>query len=153
VGKIGVPEKILMKPGALTADEWEVMRRHPQTGARVVRPLGLAAVVTDVVLYHHERWDGGGYPDGLAGDEIPLAARIFSVCDALEAMTASRPYRGPLPVNVAFERVKIEAGQQFDPDVIAALTDGVESGSIDLDDAADLDVEQPMRRRISSGVL
>jgi putative nucleotidyltransferase with HDIG domain len=152
VGKIGVPEKILMKPGALTADEWEVMRRHPQTGARVVRPLGLAPVVTDVVLYHHERWDGRGYPEGLAGDEIPLAARIFSVCDALEAMTAARPYRGPLPVKVAFERVRIEAGHQFDPDVITALADGVSNGSIDLEDEGGLDVEQPARRRISSAV-
>jgi len=152
VGKIGVPERILMKPGALTEDEWEVMRRHPQTGARVVRPLGMGPVVTDVVLYHHERWDGRGYPDGLAGDEIPLAARIFSVCDALEAMTAARPYRGPLPVSVAFERVKIEAGHQFDPDVIAALNDGVTTGTIDLDHAAELDVEQPARRRIASSV-
>ncbi|HEV2813855.1 MAG TPA: HD domain-containing phosphohydrolase [Solirubrobacteraceae bacterium] len=152
VGKIGVPEKILMKPGALTPAEWEVMRRHPQTGARVVRPLGLAPVVTDVVLYHHERWDGRGYPEGLAADEIPLAARIFSVCDALEAMTATRPYRGPLPVSVAFERVKIEAGHQFDPDVISALAEGVSSGTIELEDAGDLDVEQPVRRRISSSV-
>ena len=152
VGKIGVPERILMKPGALTADEWEVMRRHPQTGARVVRPLGLAPVVTDVVLYHHERWDGRGYPEGLEKDEIPLAARIFSVCDALEAMTAARPYRGPLPVSVAYERVRIEAGQQFDPDVITALSDGVANGSIDLEDTGQLDVEQPVRRRISSGV-
>jgi HD-GYP domain-containing protein (c-di-GMP phosphodiesterase class II) len=109
-------------------------------------------VVTDVVLYHHERWDGSGYPEGLAQDEIPLAARIFSVCDALEAMTAARPYRGPLPISVAFERVKIEAGHQFDPDVIAALSDGVTSGSIDLEDAGGLDVEQPARRRISSGI-
>ncbi len=152
VGKIGVPERILMKPGSLTAAEWEVMRRHPQTGARVVSPLGLDPVVTDVVLYHHERWDGGGYPERLAGDEIPLAARIFSVCDALEAMTASRPYRGPLPIKVAFERVKLEAGQQFDPDIITALAEGVSSGTIDLEDGGALDVEQPARRRISSGV-
>ena len=152
VGKIGGPEKILMKPAPLTQDEWEVMRRHPQTGARVVRPLGLAPVVTDVVLYHHERWDGRGYPDGLAEDEIPLAARIFSVCDALEAMTAARPYRGPLPVSVAFERVKLEAGHQFDPDVITALADGVQTGAIDLEDAGDLDVRQPARRRIASSL-
>ena len=151
VGKIGVPEKILMKPGALTRAEWEVMRRHPQTGARVVRPLGLPDVVTDVVLHHHERWDGGGYPDGLAADEIPLAARVFSVCDALEAMTAARPYRGPLPAQVAFERVRLEAGQQFDPDVVGALERAVETGEIDLAQAAGLDVEQPPRRRISSG--
>jgi HD-GYP domain-containing protein (c-di-GMP phosphodiesterase class II) len=151
VGKIGVPEKILMKPGALTTDEWEVMRRHPATGARVVRPLGLAPVVTDVVLYHHERWDGRGYPEGLEGEEIPLAARVFSVCDALEAMTAARPYRGPLPMTVAYERVLLEAGHQFDPDVVAALEQGVRSGEIALEDAAGV-VEQPVRRRISSPV-
>jgi putative nucleotidyltransferase with HDIG domain len=152
VGKIGVPERILMKPGALTPDEWEVMRRHPATGARVVRPLGLAAVVTDVVLYHHERWDGRGYPEGLAADEIPLAARVFSVCDALEAMTAARPYRGPLPMSVAFERVLLEAGHQFDPGVVAALEEGVRSGDIELEDTDAVGVEQPARRRISSSV-
>ena len=151
VGKIGVPEKILMKPGSLTPAEWEVMRRHPQTGARVVRPLGLGDVVTDVVLHHHERWDGRGYPDGLEAEEIPLAARVFSVCDALEAMTAERPYRGPLPPSVAFERVRLEAGQQFDPDVVEALERGVSNGDIDLLEAGGLDVEQPPRRRISSG--
>jgi putative nucleotidyltransferase with HDIG domain len=150
VGKIGVPEKILMKPGPLTDDEWEVMRRHPQAGVRVVKPLGLAPVVSDVVLYHHERWDGRGYPEGLGRDEIPLAARVFSVCDALEAMTAARPYRGPLPANVAFERVRIEAGHQFDPDVVAALEDGVRTGDLSLEDAGGLDVEQPRRRRLSS---
>jgi putative nucleotidyltransferase with HDIG domain len=150
VGKIGVPEKILTKPGPLSPDEWEVMRRHPQTGARVVRPLGLSRVVGDIVLYHHERWDGGGYPEGLAGDDIPLAARVFSVCDALEAMTATRPYRRPLPASVAFQRVLLEGGVQFDPDVVAALEEGVRGGDIDLEDAGGLDVEQPPRRRISS---
>ena len=152
VGKIGVPERILMKPGALTPEEWEVMRRHPQTGARVVRPLGLAPVVTDVVLYHHERWDGRGYPERLRGAEIPLAARVFSVCDALEAMTAARPYRGPLPPSVAFERVRIEAGHQFDPAVVAALEDGMRAGEIELDESVDLDLDQPARRRISSAL-
>ena len=140
-----------MKPGSLTPDEWEVMRRHPQTGARVVRPLGLGDVVTDVVLHHHERWDGRGYPDGLEAEEIPLAARVFSVCDALEAMTAERPYRGPMPPSVAFERVRLEAGHQFDPDVVEALERGVSNGDIDLLEGSGLDVEQPPRRRISSG--
>lgn len=153
VGKIGVPERILTKPGALTADEWEVMRRHPQTGARVVRPLGLDPLVTDVVLHHHERWDGAGYPERLAGDEIPLAARVFSVCDALEAMTANRPYRRALPMSVAYERVRLEAGHQFDPEVVGALTAGVQRGTIDLEDAGGIDVEQPARRRISSAVV
>ena len=136
VGKIGVPEEILLKPGPLTDEEWQVMRRHPQTGARVVRPLGLSATVVDIVLYHHERWDGGGYPEGLAAEEIPLVARIFSVCDALEAMTADRPYRGPLPARMAFERVRIEAGQQFDPAIVEALERGVTAGTIALDDPA-----------------
>ena len=153
VGKIGVPERILMKPGALTPDEWEIMRLHPETGARVVRPLGLSPVVTDVVLYHHERWDGSGYPEGRSKDEIPLPARIFSVCDALEAMTATRPYRGPLPAQVAFERVRLESGQQFDPDVVEALDAAVESGAIDLTDAGDLDFETPPRRRMSASSL
>ena len=152
VGKIGVPERILMKPGPLTSDEWEVMRRHPQTGARVVRPLGLGQMVSDVVLYHHERWDGGGYPEGLAGEEIPLAARVFSVCDALEAMTAKRPYRGPMPASVAFERVLLEAGHQFDPAVVAALEDGVRAGEVALEDTGELDIHTPRRRRISSAV-
>jgi putative nucleotidyltransferase with HDIG domain len=134
VGKIGVPEDILSKPGPLTEDEWDVMRRHPQIGARVVRPLGLSEVVVDVVLYHHERWDGGGYPHGLAGDDIPLVARIFSVCDALEAMTAMRRYRDALPSSVAYERVRTEAGSQFDPAIVRVLERGVASGEIDLDD-------------------
>jgi putative nucleotidyltransferase with HDIG domain len=152
VGKIGVPERILMKPGPLTSEEWEIMRRHPQTGARVVRPLGLGPMVSDVVLYHHERWDGTGYPQGLAGEEIPLAARVFSVCDALEAMTATRPYRGPMPASVAFERVRLEAGHQFDPAVVAALEHGVRTGEVDLEHAGELDVPTPRRRRISSAV-
>lgn len=153
VGKIGVPERILTKPGPLTSDEWEVMRRHPQTGARVVRPLGLGSMVSDVVLYHHERWDGTGYPERLTGDEIPLAARVFSVCDALEAMTATRPYRGPMPATVAFERVRLEAGHQFDPDVVAALEDGVRSGDVDLAATGELDIRTPRRRRISSSAV
>ena len=150
VGKIGVPERILMKPGPLTAEEWEVMRRHPQTGARVVRPLGLGPVVSDVVLYHHERWDGRGYPERLAGEQIPLAARVFSVCDALEAMTAARPYRAAMPASVAFERVLLEGGVQFDPHVVAALEEGVRTGTIELEESSGVAVEQPARRRIAS---
>jgi putative nucleotidyltransferase with HDIG domain len=139
VGKIGVPEEILSKPGPLTPAEWQVMRRHPQTGARVVRPLGLSPTVVDVVLYHHERWDGTGYPERLHGDEIPLVARIFSVCDALEAMTATRPYRRALPAAVALERVRLESGQQFDPAIVDALARAIDGGTIDLDDRPEPD--------------
>jgi putative nucleotidyltransferase with HDIG domain len=132
VGKIGVPERILSKPGPLDDDEWVVMRSHPDTGARVVEPLGLPQTVVDIVRHHHERWDGLGYPDGLAGEEIPLAARIFAVCDALDAMTSERPYRDPLPHSIAYARVRREAGRQFDPAVIGALERGVLRGEIEL---------------------
>jgi putative nucleotidyltransferase with HDIG domain len=132
VGKIGVPERILSKPGPLTDDEWVVMRSHPDTGARVVEPLGLPQTVVDIVRHHHERWDGLGYPDGLAGEAIPLAARIFAVCDALDAMTSERPYRNRLPHSIAYARVRREAGRQFDPMVIGALERGVLRGEIEL---------------------
>jgi ribonuclease P protein subunit RPR2 len=149
VGKIGVPEDILSKPGPLTEDEWTIMRRHPQIGARVVRPLGLSETVVDVVLYHHERWDGAGYPQGLAGDDIPLVARIFSVCDALEAMTAMRRYRDALPASVAYERVRMEAGTQFDPAIVRVLERGVSSGEIDLDDPAGVEPDTSLPRRFA----
>ena len=132
VGKIGVPERILTKPGPLSEDEWAVMRRHPDTGAQVITPLGLSETVLDVVRYHHERWDGGGYPFGIAGEEIPLVARIFSVCDALEAMVATRPYRAPLLPCEALERVRLGAGSQFDTDVVTALWDGIERGEVSV---------------------
>ena len=128
VGKIGVPERILMKPGPLTADEWEVMRRHPQTGARVVRPLGLGQMVGDVVLYHHERWDGRGYPDKLAGEDIPRLARIVAIADTFDAMTSDRPYRKGLPAEAAFDEVRKQAGKQFDPQLAEAfqeIRDGI----------------------------
>ena len=149
IGKIGVPEQILGKPGPLDEEEWMVMRRHPQTGARVIRPLDLPPTVLDIVLHHHERWDGGGYPDRLAGEEIPLCARIFSVCDAYDAMTADRPYRAALSPRVAFERIVLEAGQQFDPEIVGVLESAVSDGTIELGDgpAVTLD-EVPTRRRI-----
>ena len=145
VGKIGVPEHILNKPGPLNDEEWDVMRRHPDTGARVVAPLGLSDTVLDVVRYHHERWDGGGYPFGIAGEEIPLVARIFSVCDALEAMTANRPYRAPLLPCEALERVRFGAGSQFDTDVVTALWDGIKRGEVHVG------APQITARRITAG--
>src|SRR3954451_880658 len=132
VGKIGVPERILSKPAPLTEDEWVVMRSHPDTGARFVEPLGLPQTVVDIVRHHHERWDGLGYPDGLAGEAVPLAARIFAVCDALDAMTSERPYRDPLPHSIAYARVRRESGRQFDPAVVAALERGVLRGEMGL---------------------
>jgi HD-GYP domain-containing protein (c-di-GMP phosphodiesterase class II) len=125
------------------------MRRHPQTGARVVRPLGLSSTVIDIVLYHHERWDGRGYPEGLQGEQIPLVARIFSVCDALEAMTATRPYRSALSSTVALERVRRAAGEQFDPDIVGALARAIAAGTIDLEDRPEDDEMAVAERRLT----
>lgn len=132
IGKIGVPEAILGKPGPLTEAEWEIMRMHPATGVDVIRPLGLAETVEHIVLHHHERWDGEGYPHGLAGEAIPLVARIFSVCDALEAMTATRPYRAAMAPADALEEIRSQASRQFDPAVVAALEKGLARGSVAL---------------------
>ncbi len=124
VGKIGIPESILGKPGALTETERRVLQTHPILGERVVAPLGLPDCVRQVVRYHHERWDGRGYPDGLAGEDIPAAARIFSIADVLDAMTSFRPYRSPLSMEEGVHEVLLNAGGQFDP-MLAALTEEV----------------------------
>jgi putative nucleotidyltransferase with HDIG domain len=115
VGKIGVPEQILLKDGPLDQSEWEVMKTHPLIGIQIISPVGLGPEVENVVRHHHERWDGSGYPDQLAGVEIPLEARLFSVADAFDAMTSNRPYRSAIPATQALEVIRQEAGRQFDP--------------------------------------
>jgi diguanylate cyclase (GGDEF)-like protein/putative nucleotidyltransferase with HDIG domain len=115
VGKIAVPDAILRKPGQLTPDEMEVMKQHVVLGAALVRDLANSGLVVDGVQYHHEWWDGSGYPDGLAGEEIPLLARVVAVADAFSAMTTSRPYRRALSPDVALQRMSAGAGSQFDP--------------------------------------
>jgi diguanylate cyclase (GGDEF)-like protein/putative nucleotidyltransferase with HDIG domain len=120
VGKLAIPEEILRKPASLTDSERLVVQRHSQIGHRMLASLG-AEQVADVVLHHHERWDGGGYPGGLRGDEIPLAARIVIVADAYDAMTAGRPYAGMRTADEAREELERCAGSQFDPHVVEAL--------------------------------
>lgn len=115
VGKIGIPESILNKPESLTDTERRVLQTHPILGERIVSPLGFPSVVRHVIRHHHERWDGGGYPDGLSGESIPAAARIFSVADSIDAMTSVRPYRRPVTFEEAVEEVIAHAGTQFDP--------------------------------------
>ena len=115
VGKVEVPDAILFKPGPLTASELELVRRHPQVGWRILDEAGFSGRALDVVLYHHERWDGRGYPLGLHGEQIPLWARIFAVADAAEAMTSDRPYRRALTLGAALDEVRSQAGRQFDP--------------------------------------
>jgi putative nucleotidyltransferase with HDIG domain len=121
IGKIGVPDRILLKDRPLDADEWEVMRCHAVWGAEALELVpGLDETAT-VVRFHHERWDGRGYPDGLAGDDIPLESRIIGACDAFCSMTADRPYRGALTARRARELLRATAAQHFDADVVTAL--------------------------------
>lgn len=121
VGKLGVPDSILLKPGPLTDDEWAIMRRHPEIGERMLASFDFLAPALPVVRHHHERWDGRGYPDGLAEGQIPLAARIVAVCDAFDAMTSDRPYRSATSTDAACEELVACAGTQFDPLCVAVL--------------------------------
>ncbi|HEY7400776.1 MAG TPA: HD-GYP domain-containing protein [Actinomycetota bacterium] len=128
LGKVGIPEKVLCKPGPLTLDEWGVMRAHPMIGAQILEPFRFLAEAVSIVRHHHERFDGSGYPYGLAGTDIPLAARIFSVADCFDAMTSDRPYRAAMPVSAALEEIRANAGTQFDPEVTGAFFDLIREG-------------------------
>jgi ribonuclease P protein subunit RPR2 len=120
VGKVAVPDAILFKSGSLTEEEYSLVRRHPVIGSEILRDVDFLGEGKLVVRHHHERWDGQGYPDGLAGDAIPLAARVFAVADALDALTTDRPYRPASSFADARAEVLRGAGSQFDPVVIAA---------------------------------
>ncbi len=118
IGKIGIPEAILSKPGPLTAEEWDVVRLHPELGARILGPIERLEDVCEIVRHCHEHWDGSGYPAGLAGDEIPIESRVVLVCDAYHAMTTDRPYRKRLSTQEGRRRLCEAAGTQFDPRVV-----------------------------------
>jgi putative nucleotidyltransferase with HDIG domain len=121
IGKLAVPREVLLKEGPLDEIEFMQIRRHPTAGARMLRAVGAALDALPCVLFHHERWDGAGYPSGRAGDDIPLEARILAVADSYEAMTADRPYRRALTTEVAQEELRTNAGGQFDPAVVKAF--------------------------------
>ncbi len=121
VGKIAVPDSILRKPGALTDDEWFTMRSHAAAGYEILLKIDFLKTAAEIVLSHHERYDGGGYPRGLSGDEIPLGARIFSIADAFDAMTSDRTYRNALPAEQALAEVLRNSGSQFDPTAVRAF--------------------------------
>jgi len=121
VGKVAVPDAILFKSGSLTEEEYSLVRRHPVIGTEILRDVDFLGEGKLVVRHHHERWDGTGYPDGLKGDDIPLAARVFAVADALDAPTTDRPYRRGTRFSRAREEIRNHSGTQFDPDVIHAF--------------------------------
>jgi len=134
IGKVGVPDAILRKPGGLTAPEWDVMREHPAIGARIVDAIGSLSHLAPAVRAEHERWDGGGYPDGLAGEDVPLASRVCLVCDAWHAMTSDRPYRRALTEAEARVELQRHAGTQFCPTTVAALLRVLDRGDVAASD-------------------
>lgn len=121
IGKVAIADAILYKPGPLTRKERELMEQHPLIGAEIVRGIEFLGVAAEVVRSHHERWDGAGYPDGLARERIPLAARVFAVADVLDALTTERPYRPPCSLAVARGVITEQTGRQFDPCVVEAF--------------------------------
>jgi len=123
IGKVAVPDAILFKPHPLSAQERDLMERHPVIGWEILREIDFLGVAKLVVRSHHERWDGGGYPDRLVGDDIPYAARVFAVADTLDALTTTRPYRSALPWEQARAIIRDAAGTQFDPSVVEAFNE------------------------------
>jgi HD-GYP domain-containing protein (c-di-GMP phosphodiesterase class II) len=119
-GKVAVPDAILFKPGPLTPPERAIIEQHPLTGWEIVRDIEFLGAARDVIRSHHERWDGNGYPDGLAGTEIPLSARVFAVADTLDALTTTRPYRRASSFARARAIITRDSGTHFDPEIIAA---------------------------------
>jgi diguanylate cyclase (GGDEF)-like protein/putative nucleotidyltransferase with HDIG domain len=121
IGKVAIPDSILHKPGALSEEEWQIMREHPAIGERILRAIPGMGGIARIVRHEHERFDGGGYPDGLIGDQIPIGSRIILACDAYHAMTSDRPYRAAMSHAAAIEEIAKSAGTQFDPEVTGML--------------------------------
>ncbi len=123
VGKMGIPDAVLQKPGKLTPDEWEIMKTHAQIGAEIIGDdkSTLLQLASRIALYHHEKWDGNGYPHGLIGEAIPLEARIVALADVFDALTSKRPYKEPWSIEDATNYILNEAGKQFDPELVTAF--------------------------------
>jgi response regulator RpfG family c-di-GMP phosphodiesterase len=130
IGKIGIPDAILLKPGPLTPAEWKVMRTHPEIGRQLVEQIPFLRPAVPIVYHHHERWDGTGYPQGLKGEAIPLGARVFAVADAFDAMTFDRPYSRAIEFEAARAEIQRSAGTHFDPAVVKSFM-GVPLGTLE----------------------
>jgi len=118
LGKVGIPDQILFKPGPLNEEEWEIMKMHPEKGYRIASSSPDLSTVAELILKHHEHWNGGGYPLGLKGDSIPVECRILSIVDAFDAMTNDRPYSKARTDDEAISELKRFAGKQFDPELV-----------------------------------
>lgn len=130
IGKIGVPDSLLLKPARLTDEEYEQIKRHVEESAQIIEAVPFLSDVVPMVKHHHERWDGSGYPGGLAGEKIPLAARVLAVADAFDAMTTDRPYRAAMGIDDA-RRILVEgSGKQFDPQVVGVFLDLIREGIV-----------------------
>jgi putative two-component system response regulator len=142
IGKIGIPDAILRKPGKLDAEEWRIMKGHPAIGYNVLKRIKFLEEAAQIVMHHHEAFDGSGYPDGLVGTNIPLGARIFNIADAIDAMTSDRPYQKALPFEVAAHELLRHSGQQFDPAIITVFN----KTSLDFWIAEKLKIEENIRK-------
>ena len=128
VGKIGIEDRILRKPAALTPEEFEIMKTHPEKGGAIMEPIAVLRDAAEIIIHHHERWDGGGYPSGLKADEIPIGARVVNVADTFDAMTTNRPYQRAMTFQVAARKIGEFSGKACDPEVVRAFTRAFEAG-------------------------
>lgn len=149
IGKIGISRKILDKEGSLSDEEFVYIKTHPQLGDSIMEPVVFLKEPRQTILHHHERWDGNGYPDGLKGEDIILSARILSVADSFEAMMSDRPYRKALPLSVALRELEVNAGTQFDPEVVKAFLEVIKEGGIPSAKAAVEEVEETATTKTS----
>ncbi len=132
VGKIGIEDRILRKPSALTPEEFEIMKTHPEKGGGIMEPISYMREATEIIVHHHERWDGTGYPSGLKAEDIPLGARVVAVADTFDAMTTNRPYQRAMTFEIAAKKIKSFSGKACDPAVVVAFLAAMEAGHFDL---------------------
>ncbi|HWQ06573.1 MAG TPA: HD domain-containing phosphohydrolase [Feifaniaceae bacterium] len=130
-GKISIPDHIIAKPEKLTPEEYAIVKQHSSIAADIMKPLDPGARITPIIRYHHERFDGKGYPDGLAGNDIPVGSRVIAIADTYDAMRSNRPYREALSFERAIEEIRVNSGTQFDPEWVDAFLELAQSGSID----------------------
>ncbi len=130
IGKVGIPDEILHKSDRLTAEEFTIIKRHSEMAEAILKPIDSGNAISKIVRHHHERYDGNGYPDGLSGDDIPLASRIIAIADAYEAMSSDRPYRKALSYEQCLAEVSSHAGSQFDPEWSQVLLELASTGSL-----------------------